>query len=367
MWLTRCGQAHELRYHPGETNLRMADVVVINKVDSAKPAAVAAVAANVAAVNPAATIIRAASPVVLEPGPSVAGARVLVVEDGPTLTHGGMPYGAGTVAARQAGAASFVDPGHTRSARSPRPSAPYPSIGHGPAGHGLQPAPDRRLRATIDAADCDVVVTGTPIGLRRVVGTTRPIRQARYELRELGHPDLADILAPSWPRPGPAGRSRPSVERREDDMRTLHPQTRENLLRAMRREAYAFAMYLLYATQARKHGRPEIGQLFEQVAKEEYFGHFVEQALELGQIGMEAENLHLAIEEEAFEAEVMYRDFQAQAEAVGDHAPPSGSGASARTSGATATSSWPSCGPWTRPTRPSRRRPDRATATDGPP
>ncbi|HET8788185.1 MAG TPA: ferritin family protein, partial [Actinomycetes bacterium] len=100
--------------------------------------------------------------------------------------------------------------------------------------------------------------------------------------------------------------------------RTLHPQTRENLLRAMRREAYAFAMYLLYATQARKHGRPEIAQLFEQVAKEEYFGHFVEQALEVGVIGMEAENLHLAIEEEAFEAEVMYRDFQVQAEAVGD-------------------------------------------------
>lgn len=103
-------------------------------------------------------------------------------------------------------------------------------------------------------------------------------------------------------------------------MRTVHPQTRENLLRAMRREAYAFAMYLLYATQARKHGRPQVAELFEQVAKEEYFGHFVEQALEVGVIGMEAENLHLAIEEEAFEAEVMYRDFQGQAQAVGDHA-----------------------------------------------
>jgi rubrerythrin len=103
-------------------------------------------------------------------------------------------------------------------------------------------------------------------------------------------------------------------------MRTMHPETRENLLRAMRREAYAFAMYLLYATQARKHGRPELARLFEQVATEEYFGHFIEQALEVGVIGMEAENLHLAIEEEAFEAEVMYRDFQAQAETVGDHA-----------------------------------------------
>ncbi|HET7517251.1 MAG TPA: ferritin family protein [Actinomycetes bacterium] len=103
-------------------------------------------------------------------------------------------------------------------------------------------------------------------------------------------------------------------------MPTVHPQTRENLLRAMRREAYAFAMYLLYATQARKHGRPQLAELFEQVATEEYFGHFVEQALEVGVIGMEAENLHLAIEEEAFEAEVMYRDFQGQAQAVGDHA-----------------------------------------------
>jgi rubrerythrin len=102
-------------------------------------------------------------------------------------------------------------------------------------------------------------------------------------------------------------------------MRTLHPQTQENLLRAMRREAYAFAGYLLYATQARQHGRPEVADLFEQVAEEEYFGHFAEQALEAGVIGMEAENLHLALEELAFEADVMYRDFQAQAEAVGDH------------------------------------------------
>jgi rubrerythrin len=103
-------------------------------------------------------------------------------------------------------------------------------------------------------------------------------------------------------------------------MRTVHPQTRENLLRAMRREAYAFAMYLLYAAQARRHGRPQLAELFEQVANQEYFGHFVEQALDAGVIGMEAENLHLAIEEEAFEAEVMYRDFQAQAQAVGDDA-----------------------------------------------
>jgi predicted GTPase len=187
---------HELRYHPGETNLRMADVVVINKVDSAEPAAVAAVAANVAATNPGAIVIRAASPVTLEPGPSLAGARVLVVEDGPTLTHGGMPYGAGTVAARQAGAASFVDPRPHAVGSIAETFRAYPGIGLVLPAMGYSQRQTEELAATIDAADCDVVVTGTPIDLRRILGTARPIRHARYELRELGHPDLADVLAP---------------------------------------------------------------------------------------------------------------------------------------------------------------------------
>jgi predicted GTPase len=187
---------HELGYHPGETNLRMADVVVINKVDSAEPAAVAAVTANVAAVNPRATVIRAASPVTLEPGPCLAGARVLVVEDGPTLTHGGMPYGAGTVAARQAGATSFVDPRPYAVGSIAETFHAYPSIGLVLPAMGYSQRQIEELRATIDAADCEVVVAGTPIGLRRVVGTARAVRQARYELRELGHPDLTDVLAP---------------------------------------------------------------------------------------------------------------------------------------------------------------------------
>jgi predicted GTPase len=187
---------HELRYHPGETNLRMADVVVINKVDSAEAAAVAAVAANVAAVNPEATTIRAESTVTLEPGPSLAGARVLVVEDGPTLTHGGMPYGAGTVAARRAGAASFVDPRPYAVGSIAETFRAYPSIGLVLPAMGYSQHQIEELRASIDAADCDVVVAGTPIDLRRVVGTARPVRQARYELRELDHPDLADVLAP---------------------------------------------------------------------------------------------------------------------------------------------------------------------------
>jgi predicted GTPase len=191
---------HELGYHPGETNLRMADVVVINKVDVAEPAAVAA---NVAAVNPRATVIRAASPVALDPGPSLAGARVLVVEDGPTLTHGGMPYGAGTVAARQAGAASFVDPRPYAVGSIADTFRTYPSIGLVLPAMGYSQRQIQELRATIDAADGDVVVTGTPIGLRRIVATSRPVRQARYELHELGHPDLADVLAPILTAAGP--------------------------------------------------------------------------------------------------------------------------------------------------------------------
>jgi predicted GTPase len=183
---------HELGYHPGETNLRMADVVVINKLDSAEAAAVAAVAA----VNPRATVIRAESPVMLEPGASLVGAWVLVVEDGPTLTHGGMPYGAGTVAARRAGATSLVDP---------RPHA-VGSIADtfrglsehraGPAGHGLWAPPDRGAGGHYRRRRRRRGRGRHPIDLRRLLGTGPPVRQARYELRELGHPDLADVLAP---------------------------------------------------------------------------------------------------------------------------------------------------------------------------
>jgi predicted GTPase len=187
---------HELRYHPGETNLRMADVVVINKLDTADPQAVEQVAANVAAVNPTATLIRAASPVSLLPGPPVAGKRVLVVEDGPTLTHGGLPYGAGMVAARQAGATSFVDPRTSAVGSIADTLAAYPDIGPVLPAMGYGQRQVEELQATIEAADCDVVIAGTPIDLRRIVHTRHPIRQARYELREIGSPTLADVLTP---------------------------------------------------------------------------------------------------------------------------------------------------------------------------
>jgi predicted GTPase len=198
---------HELRYHPGETNLRLADVAVVNKVDAAREADVAEVVANVQRVNPHATVVRAASPVVLEPGPSLEGARVLVVEDGPTITHGGMPFGAGTVAARAAGAAELVDPRPFAVGSIRDTFAAYPSIGAVLPAMGYGTDQLRDLEATIRATGCDAVVTGTPIDLGRLIEPGRPVRAARYELEELGSPTLEDILAPlvaKW-RPGGAG------------------------------------------------------------------------------------------------------------------------------------------------------------------
>jgi predicted GTPase len=209
LWITvadplRAG--HELSYHPGEVNLRAADVVVINKVDSARPEQVGAVVANVMHVNPGATIVRAASPVTLEDGPSLVGARVLVIDDGPTITHGGMPFGAGTVAARHAGAVELVDPRPFAVGTLRDTFAKYPHITDVlPAmGYGADQLAD--LADTIEATDCDVVVSGTPMDLRRVIEVRRPFRQARYELDEIGRPDLLDVLGPfiqRWRRAAP--------------------------------------------------------------------------------------------------------------------------------------------------------------------
>ena len=186
---------HELRYHPGETNLRMADVVVVNKVDTAAIGAVGEVVANIERVNPRARIIRAASPVELEDGPSIIGARVLVVDDGPTLTHGGMPFGAGTVAARQGGALELVDPRPFAVGSIAEVLAKYPEIDSLPA-MGYSPVQLHELEQTINAATCDVVITGTPIDLGRLIESRHPIRHARYELKEIGSPTLEDVLAP---------------------------------------------------------------------------------------------------------------------------------------------------------------------------
>jgi predicted GTPase len=186
---------HELEYHPGEVNLRMADIVVVNKVDVAEPEDIARVLANVGAVNPGATIVQTASPVRLEPGADVAGKRVLVVEDGPTLTHGGMPFGAGTVAARQAGAGVIVDPRPYAVGSIAETFARYPALGPVLPAMGYGDGQLADLAATIRQVPCDVVLTGTPIDLGRIIDAGHPIRHASYQSVEVGEPRLADLVA----------------------------------------------------------------------------------------------------------------------------------------------------------------------------
>ena len=187
---------HETRYHPGETNLRLADVVVVNKVDTATLEGIEHVLAEVARVNPAATVVRAASPVTLEPGPPLEGRRVLVVEDGPTITHGEMPFGAGTVAARAARAAELVDPRPWAVGSIAETFARHRHIGAVLPAMGYDAAQLLELERTINATPCDVVVTGTPIRLDRLIASRRPIRHATYALSEVAIPTIEDVLRP---------------------------------------------------------------------------------------------------------------------------------------------------------------------------
>jgi predicted GTPase len=187
---------HELAYHPGEANLRMADVVVVNKVDVAEVDAVEHVVANVDAVNPDALVIEAASPVTLSEGPALEDARVLVIEDGPTITHGGMPFGAGTIAARQAGARHFIDPRPNAVGSLVDTFEAYPAIGPVLPAMGYGAGQMADLEATIRASGCDVVVTGTPIDLGRIIDIDVPVRHASYELKEIGPTSLLDALTP---------------------------------------------------------------------------------------------------------------------------------------------------------------------------
>jgi predicted GTPase len=190
----RSGQ--ELAYHPGETNLRMADVVLVNKVDSASAEQLRTVMADIDAVNPGAVIVRAASPVSLGQGPRLAGKAVLVVEDGPTITHGGMPFGAGTVAAQQAGARVRVDPREWAVGSIAQTFDRYRHIGPVLPAMGYSAQQLQELETTINAADCDVVVAGTPVDLARLIHCRHPIRQSVYELQELGEPTIEQTLAP---------------------------------------------------------------------------------------------------------------------------------------------------------------------------
>ena len=185
---------HELSYYPGEITLRMADVVVINKMDSADFAGIDTVRKNIAAVNPDAIVVDAASTLDMDDPSLVKGKQVLVVEDGPTLTHGEMQFGAGMVAARKFGAAGFVDPRPYTVGRLKETFETYPDIGVLlPAmGYGEQQLKD--LEATINATECDAVVIGTPIDLNRIINIDKPSTRVYYDLQEIGRPDLTQVL-----------------------------------------------------------------------------------------------------------------------------------------------------------------------------
>ncbi len=186
---------HELRYHPGETNLRMADVVIVNKMDSAEADQVAQLDATIARVNPGATVVHANSRVTVDDGESLQGKRVLVVEDGPTLTHGEMKIGAGVVAARRGGA-EIVDPRPWAVGTIEETFRRY-DVGPVLPAMGYSEGQLAEMEKIIDAADVDLVVIGTPIDLRRVIDIRKPAVRVRYDLEVIeGEPTLMDILQP---------------------------------------------------------------------------------------------------------------------------------------------------------------------------
>jgi len=185
---------HELSYYPGEISLRLADVVVINKMDSAGPAGIQTVRESIAAVNPGATVIDAASTLDVDDPSVIKGKRVLAIEDGPTLTHGEMKIGAAVVAAQKFGAAGFVDPRPFAVGRLAETFEIYPDIGVLlPAmGYGEQQLKD--MEATINRTDCDSVVIGTPIDLNRIINIKKPNTRVYYSLQEIGRPNLSMVL-----------------------------------------------------------------------------------------------------------------------------------------------------------------------------
>jgi len=186
---------HELSYYPGEVTLRLSDVVVINKVDSADFENIQTVRSNIEKVNPNAIVVEAASALTVENPELIKGKRVLVVEDGPTLTHGEMKIGAGVVAARRFGAAELIDPRPYAVGKLAETFEIYPNIGKLLPAMGYGEEQIKDLAATIDKVDCDAVVIATPIDLQRIVKINKPCTKVDYSLQEIGHPDLASILA----------------------------------------------------------------------------------------------------------------------------------------------------------------------------
>ncbi|KAB2856000.1 MAG: GTPase, partial [Anaerolineae bacterium] len=191
---------HEVSYHPGEANLRSADVVIINKVDTASPEGIAKVRESIFALNPDAIMIEAASPIFVENSDMIRGKRVLVVEDGPTLTHGEMKYGAGIVAAQKFGAGTIVDPSPYTVGSITETYEHYPKIGTLLPAMGYGDAQRDDLEETINRTDADIVVVGTPIDLGRILEANKPMLRVRYELQEIGQPTLLDVLEAKFGR-----------------------------------------------------------------------------------------------------------------------------------------------------------------------
>ncbi len=185
---------HALRYHPGETNVRMADAILINKVDTASLEGVETARRIAYELNPDAMVIEAASPLFVEDGDAIRGKRALVVEDGPTLTHGEMAYGAGWVAARRYGAAVIVDPRPYAVGSIAATYEKYPTTGDVLPAMGYGEKQVEELAATIRATEADVIVIGTPIDLTRLIEFDKPSVRVRYELQEIGDPTLEDAL-----------------------------------------------------------------------------------------------------------------------------------------------------------------------------
>jgi predicted GTPase len=197
LWITVADPhrpGHELTYYPGETNLRSADVVVLNKIDTADYDDVRRVRENVVATNPTAVIVEAASPLFVEDSDEIRGKRVLVVEDGPTLTHGDMAYGAGYVAAQRFGAAEIIDPRPYAVDSITETYEKYPDTGTILPAMGYGHEQMRDLEVTINNTPCDIVVVGTPIDLTRLLHIDHPMTRVRYELQVIGTPSLEEML-----------------------------------------------------------------------------------------------------------------------------------------------------------------------------
>jgi len=185
---------HELLYYPGETNFRRAQVLVINKIDTAPKDGVDKILANIKMINPTATIIRANSPTIVENGERIRGKRVLVIEDGPTVTHGGMAYGAGVVAAQKYGAAQIIDPRPAAGGSIRKTFEKYKHLDKVLPAMGYSETQINELAETIAKIDCDLIISATPIDLNRLITTRQPMLPVGYELEEIGTPTLEDVL-----------------------------------------------------------------------------------------------------------------------------------------------------------------------------